>query len=291
MRDLVRRHRIACFVIVMFAVTWGAWLPLAIAGHRVTIGFDPQYVLGLLGPMVGALAATAIADGWRGVRELVARMTRVRTGLRWWLVALGLPLAVYAACYVVLAAYAVFLLAPIELPTRHSLGHFSGFPLTTAIGMWIALVAVDGLGEETGWRGFLLPQLQRAHSPLAASVTVGVGWVVWHVPAFFVVETYRAMPISMVPVFLIGILSGSIVLAWLYNRGRASILLVAVFHGTYDLFSGTVATRGPIAAIESTVVIIVAAVLVIQELRADRRERAGRPAHHVMTSSLTAELH
>lgn len=283
MRKLLSRHRVVCFLALTFGITWGAWIPLALAGHRVTSGLDVAYVVGLLGPMLGALATTAIIEGRARVRELAANMIRVRAGGRWWLVALGLPLAVYAVVYVVLAAYSVFLLAPVELPTWRTLGLFNGLPITNALGMWLLLVVVNGLGEETGWRGFLLPHLQRVCSPLAASLVVGVFWAAWHVPAFFLSETYRQMPASMLPMFFVGLLSGSIVLAWLYNRGRASVLLVAAFHGTYNLLSGAVGARGIVAAAETTAVMIVAAVLVIQELRAGRRERAGRPARHAMS--------
>jgi membrane protease YdiL (CAAX protease family) len=284
MRELVRRHRIACFVIATYAITWSAWLPLAFAGHRVTAGFVPAYVLGLFGPMLAALATTAIADGRAGVRELVGRMLRVRAGLRWWIVALGMPLAIAAVSCVMLAAYAVFLIAPVSIPTLSSLGQFNGFPITNALVMWLALVAA-GFGEETGWRGFLLPHVQRTRSPLVASLLVGVVWAAWHAPAFFVADTYRAMPVAMLPVFFVSLLCGSIFLAWLYNRGRTSILLVAVWHGTFNLLSGSVGARGALAAVESTAVMIVAAVLVIQELRADRRDRTGRPAHHAMTAT------
>ncbi len=265
-RELVRRHRIVFFLAVTYAATWGAWIPL---GHHVGPGFDLRYLLGLLGPMVGALVTTAVVDGTRGLRELAARMTRARVGLRWWLFALGLPLAVFVVCFAALAAYGA-----VELPTWNTLGELTGFPLTNAFGLWLALVAINGFGEEVGWRGFLLPQLQRAHSPLVASLIVAALWAAWHIPAFFVVDTYRAMPIAMLPMFVLGLVSGAVILAWLYNRGRGSILLAAVFHGTYNLFSGTVGARGFVAAIESTVVMVVAVVLVILQLRDARRQRA-----------------
>jgi len=82
--------------------------------------------------------------------------------------------------------------------------------------------------------------------------------------------------------FFVGIVSGSVVLAWLYNRGRSSILLVAVCHGTYNWLSGSVGARGMLAAIESTAVMGIAAIVLIQELRAIRRERRGQAATHVM---------
>lgn len=39
-----------------------------------------------------------------------------------------------------------------------------------------------GLLEETGWRGFLLPELQKKYTPLKAAIGVGILWSLWHIP-------------------------------------------------------------------------------------------------------------
>ncbi|HEX8115426.1 MAG TPA: type II CAAX endopeptidase family protein [Kofleriaceae bacterium] len=276
----LRRHPIACYLGVAFAVTWGAWVPLAATGHVVTAGFAPIYLAGLLGPLAGAVGTSAIVAGTDGVRAVVARMLRVRVGARWWAVGLGLPLAVA----LVLAAGGLAI-ATFGIGHEHGwrdLGAFNGFPVTSPLGLWLLLVLVNGFGEETGWRGYLLPHLQKRWSPLTSSLIVGAIWCVWHVPAFFVSETYRQMSVAMIPVFVVGLLSGSVFLTWLYNRGRSSILLVAVWHGTYNWLSGSVGARGVFAAVESTVVMAIAAVLVIREIVAIRRDHRGRPAHHLM---------
>jgi CAAX protease family protein len=272
----LRRHRIACFLGITFGVTWGAWIPLALAHHRVGAGFDPLHLLGLLGPLAGAVATTAITGGRRALRELGARMVRYRVAPRWWAIALGLPIGVAIAGATLAAAYAMFMLAPVELPSLHTLGQFTGFPVTNAVAMFVMLVAINGFGEETGWRGYLLPKLQRDRSPVIASLVTAAVWAAWHVPAFFIVDSYRAMPLGMIPMFVVGLACVSIVLTWLYNRGRNSILLAAVFHGTYNLLSGTAGARGMLAALETTVVMLIAVGLVIQEAR----------DHHVMNAPI-----
>lgn len=277
----LRRHPIACYLGITFAVTWGVWVPLAATGHVVTTGFAPIYLVGLLGPLAGAVVMSAIVAGAAGVRAVVARMVRVRAGVRWWAVGLGMPLAVA----VVLAAGG-YTIATFGIGHEHGwrdFGAFNGFPRTSPLVLWLLLVLVNGFGEETGWRGYLLPHLQKRWSPLTSSLIVGGIWCVWHVPAFFLTETYRQMPLAMIPVFVVALLSGSVFLAWLYNRGRSSLLLVAVWHGTYNWLSGSVGARGVFAAAESTVVMAVAAVVVIGEIVAIRHDHRGRPAHHPMT--------
>ena len=39
---------------------------------------------------------------------------------------------------------------------------------------------VTNLGEEIGWRGYALPQLQRRFTPLASSLVIGVCWAAFH---------------------------------------------------------------------------------------------------------------
>lgn len=41
---------------------------------------------------------------------------------------------------------------------------------------------IPTLGEELGWRGYLLPKLRETHSDRAALVITGVIWGIWHAP-------------------------------------------------------------------------------------------------------------
>ncbi|WP_425557947.1 CPBP family intramembrane glutamic endopeptidase [Kitasatospora paracochleata] len=105
---------------------------------------------------------------------------------------------------------------------------FSGVP--SRWGLWgvaAALLVVDGLGEETGWRGFALPALQRRHSPLVATLLLTVAWAGWHAPMFVVVDTYHSIAGPLLVGWFIGLFCGAVVLTWLYNRS-GSILLVAI---------------------------------------------------------------
>ena len=43
-------------------------------------------------------------------------------------------------------------------------------------------VVIVGLFEELGWRGFLLPRLQRGQTALVAALLVGLVWLPWHLP-------------------------------------------------------------------------------------------------------------
>lgn len=70
----------------------------------------------------------------------------------------------------------------------------AGLPLAR----WLAFVTrsalftllIVGIGEETGWRGWLLPELQKRFSPLISSLLLGVAWGLWHFPRFAILFTW-----------------------------------------------------------------------------------------------------
>ena len=148
------------------------------------------------------------------------------------------PLLVFLAVLVVLAV------AGTDLPAGNNFADFSG--ISSGLGLlvvWSLILLVNGFGEETGWRGYALAQLQRRWSPVAAAFLVAAGWAVWHIPQFFLLQSYEDFSIPMIPVFLVGLAGGSVVLTWLYNRSGSCILAVAVWHGLYNATGATGASR------------------------------------------------
>lgn len=256
------------FVALAYALSWSWVIPLAAAGLVVRRGVGwPSHLPALLGPAIAAVVVTAWTMGRPGLRDLGARLARWRVPLRWWLAAvspvvfLGLALAVMGV-------------AGKALPSVADFGRFSGVGTVGLVGVLLIIFA-GALGEETGWRGYALPQLQRRFSPLASSLILSVVWFGWHLPQFWVIATYRDLaPAGYVGMFL-GLACGAVVLTWLYNRSGGSILLVAVWHGLYNVVSGTQAATGMLAAVVSTLIMIQGIVLVVLEVRARRH---GRPS-------------
>jgi uncharacterized protein len=255
MVSFVRRHPIATYATIAYGMSWAWWLPIAFRHQKVVKGKGwPTHYPGLVGPMIAALAVTSMIEGSQGVRDLVRRMFRWRIGAHGWALALGTPL--------------LLLMLGLVFDSHRSwtdLGLASGLPQFGPIFTWAAFVFINGIGEETGWRGFVLPRLRQQHGLVGSSLRLTLIWGAWHIPLFFVVESFDGFNVGTLVGFVFGLACGSLVLSWLYESTGASILAVAVWHGTYNVAAGTgdSAIRSAIV----TTVVIVWAVQIVRSVR------------------------
>ena len=257
---------LAAFVALAYAISWGWTIPIAVSGGVIEKGEGwPTHAPALLGPAIAAIVVTAWLQGRAGLADLRSRVARWRMPWCWWAAALS-PLAFLGIGVAVAAGTG-------GVPELREFGLYSGLPALGVVAIALLATLVNGFGEEIGWRGFALPLLQRRHRALESALLVTLLWVLWHVPYFLVLQTYRDFPPAGYVGFAFGIACGSIVLTWLYNGTGASILACAVWHGAYNLGTATAAGDGTIAAVTSTFVVVQALLLVALELRARRLDR------------------
>jgi uncharacterized protein len=94
----------------------------------------------------------------------------------------------------------------------------------------ISTIVIVGLFEELGWRGYALPNLQRAHGALWSALVLGGAWAIWHLPELISDPTGQRPPVP----FMISILAQSVILTWLYNSTSSSLPVVILFHAAVN---------------------------------------------------------
>ena len=212
-RGFIANHRLTVFFILAYFFSWYPWL-IALAQGKAT-GPNP------LGPLIAAIVVLAASEGWRGVRALFARIIRARIGLRWYAVVLGLPL----------------ILCLIAVGLTNAFGFQSALPTSNAWrelpDRFIFIFLFIALGEEPGWRGFALPELQRRFSPFRASVILAVFWVAWHSPLLGNEFAWK-----IVPAFLVSVVGATFVQTWIFNRTQGSVFAPMLLHATVNTLSG-----------------------------------------------------
>ncbi len=92
--------------------------------------------------------------------------------------------------------------------------------------------ALFGLGEEIGWRGYLLPKLLPLGKP-KAYLLLGVVWGLWHLPLIAIGFTYPGQPVLGVLAFMALTTAFGIYLNELTLRHRSTILAGWV-HGLFN---------------------------------------------------------
>jgi membrane protease YdiL (CAAX protease family) len=207
----LRRYDLIVFLVLAFVLAWWLW-PFVLANPEST----PMLPWS---PIIAAIVVLALTRGWAGVRDLLASIVRWRVGLGWYAVALLLPVAI-----LLVALYLNALLFGGTTPTAADFAELYALPL-----VFLSTTLINGpFTEEPGWRGFLLPRLQSSYTPLIASLIVGVIWASWHLPLLISDPTGQRPPLQ----FFVFVVAQSVVLAWVYNGTRGSVLLVILMHGS-----------------------------------------------------------
>ena len=213
-----------------YLISWTIWLPLYgyVFGLTHLPALPFQHALGGLGPLIASFLTTWIFLKKEGVKNLLAKCLQLKP-LLYLAVALFSPfvLALIAVCM----SYFIDK-TPIDLSGLLRAKEFPQFNLLT---FFIYNVIFFGFGEEVGWRSFALPRFQNKMNALSASLTLTVFWALWHIPLFFYRPGYTSMGTAGILGWVFSLLTGSILLTWLYNSSKASILICAVFHSTIDI--------------------------------------------------------
>ena len=215
--DPVPGHALWPFLGLSFGLAWGIFALFAFFPDRITQWFGapsaahPLFILAVWAPAIAAFGLVWRHAGRAGLGRFLARLLLWRMPGLWWAVLLlGVP-AVYMAGA---AAMGRPILAPVE----------SAGALLAAM----AFMAVLGPVEEFGWRGLMLPLLQRRMAPVWAGLVTGVVWGLWHLPAFFLSGTPQS-GWDFTP-FFAGAVGASMVVTAMFNASRGSLLVAMLFH-------------------------------------------------------------
>ncbi len=222
-----------------YIISWTIWLPMY--GHIFRLTGLPilpfNHAIGGLGPLIASFLVTYIFNKKEGVKTLLKKCFQIKP-LIYLLIALFSPFIL-----IIVASLANLVINKASLNPLGLLA-IKEFPEFKALTFFIFNLTFFGFGEEVGWRGFALPRLQMKFNALTSSLIITVFWAIWHLPLFFCIPGFTTMSIAGIFGWLFSLLTGSILLTWLYNSSKASILVCAVFHTTVDIvFSSEIADK------------------------------------------------
>ena len=244
------------FVLLSYGLAWLVALPLWLKG-----GLKNPLSLTILIALMGipALAAAIVSKSTDPAAKLIESLVLnpwkpVGRTLRFCLFAVLASLAISLMALVIGSAFGVY---------EFDLKHFSGLnevlkikfvgheaALAKLPPLWVVSVlsvvsvfpgavfnALPALGEEIGWRGWLLPKLLPL-GILPALVVSGVIWALWHTPLILLGFNYPSVSgwLGLVCMTAMCISFGS-VLAWIRLRSK-SVWPAALGHGAFNATPG-----------------------------------------------------
>jgi uncharacterized protein len=232
-------------------------------------------------PVAMAIGCTLAFGGWKGMAALLRRIVTVRVSPIYYLIALVAPVMPQWLAAVLWTQV-----------TGEELSYPALAPFLT---YWIQATlfgTVVLLGEEIGWRGFVLPRLLQRFGWRSASLVAGVLWALWHL--FFWVPANYAATGSLIDTALIvlaaslGGIALSVVITWLFVRTRYSVAIPVLLHASgnasmgkvYDMLGNSVIE--PLWPILYNALLVAIAIIVM--LLADRRTASVPTAPHEPTN-------
>ncbi|WP_166866873.1 MULTISPECIES: CPBP family intramembrane glutamic endopeptidase [unclassified Salinibacterium] len=278
---------VIAFVVIAFSLAWLLALPLWL-GDGLASPFATLVLTGMmLTPTIAALVVTFAFRAPAVARARYLGLWPLRPAKR----IIGLVIAaVFGPIALVLASIAV---AAAFGWVRLDLENFSAFaavldslgagepPLPIGVLVALQLLTVPlgsilnllpALGEELGWRGWLLPAL-RPLGTWPALVLSGAIWGLWHSPAILLGYNYGLTDLSGVALMTLACIAWGVLFGWLRLRS-GSVWPAAVGHASLNGAAGMIlllahadqsldmALAGPVGVAGIIVVALVTIVLV-----------------------------
>jgi len=190
------------------------------------------------GPAVSAIIVSLLRR--RSLTEIGWKIGRMKWLVAGWVIPVSVSFAAYGLIWITG-------LGVVPNPTflqraRFTLGMTSqanGLVIVAAF-LYISILGllpgmIAALGEEIGWRGFLVPELAKWMSFPKTGLVSGAIWCVWHMPAILsgsygTADTPRWYQIGC---FGAMVLSSAVVMAWLRMKS-GSIWPVTIMHATHN---------------------------------------------------------
>lgn len=259
----MRKHPVAWFYILAFGMSWLGMISIVLASRGIAPFNNPYFqllfIFYAIGPALAAMVMSQVTDGKTGIRDLNKGLIRWRVSLIWYVVAVlgSASLLIVAQSVTKLLGFSVtIVMPPVNLSPYVIFGFGVNFLANTC--------------EEIGWRGFALPHLQKRYNALIATLIVGTLWSLWHLPLVFLVgNSMSEFPL----VWFISIAADAFIYTWIYNSTKGSILLVALFHGSLNLWGLFITGVSPVVYALLNCVVAIILIVVFGRVNLSHRKK------------------
>lgn len=225
--------KLATFLILVFGLTWFFAGLLILSGE--TARANPGHVLGIMwSPGIAAILTCLFFQ--RNLRGLGWKLGKPR----YLLLGYALPLLIGSVTYsaIWISGVGKFeVITPFGSSTSRMVGLENpplevAFPVMLTAGLLLRMVFA--LGEEIGWRGFLVPHLAEVLSLRGTALLSGAIWAAYHLPGLLFLDYYSGGRLKSIVFFSIMAIGASVIMAWI-RIVSGSLWTAATFHASHNL--------------------------------------------------------
>lgn len=95
---------------------------------------------------------------------------------------------------------------------------------------------LSALGEEIGWRGFLVPELYKSQNLTKTSLISGFFWGIWHLPILLFADYNSGTPSWFaMTCFMVLVIGVSFLYTW-YRMKSGSLWTAVILHASHNVF-------------------------------------------------------
>jgi len=250
---MIRKYSIPLFIIFTYALSFvGGQL---FYNPNISDYFPQPLLLilrilflpAIVAPFSVAILLSYVENKKYGVRNLLKKFCHKRIPIQWYILAIIIPFVVHFFASILDSWRGTNFLPP-----------FGNVSERTIVSMIIIFI-LAGVGEEMGWRGYLLPRLQKKYSSVISSIIVGLVTGFWHLPLFLIRGAFHSNH-AFIPFLLLSI-AFSFIYTWLMDNTHA-VLILALFHTFHDIASMNFSQRDHLSSFLVYAVIAVIIVIV-----------------------------
>lgn len=222
------RRLMIAYILLAYSITWGIALVIILFPSfiieyfgKLTV-YHPLYFAAVYTPSITASFLIYRSFGWTKLKSFLKRI------LKW---DIGYKPYLFSLLFVLVGHFFVrFIETLLNLPSPEF-----GYAWYMFIPLAFMFLIIDAgpIGEELGWRGILLPLLQRKYSSITASIILGIIWATWHLPAFFISTTNQSGHSTLI--FFLVLISFNMLITQIFNLAKGSVLITVILHWFLNL--------------------------------------------------------
>lgn len=231
---LIDRYPITSFLVINYTISWTFLYPayqLILADPNGNLPPIAWFgMIGGYGPVIAAILVTRITEGKLGLKHLLNSLLIWKVSYWWYAFVIFVPTLIY------LFSTTISFVFGYPVKSFDLVNGLSSIPISFLIAL-----PFGPMGEELGWRGYLLPKMMAKYSAFKSSIFVGLAWGLWHLASFTfpgaALPDFMGVSLLSIGVYFCYTIAESLVFTFIYLRTKASVVIAILLHAFFNASS------------------------------------------------------